>query len=48
MIIHRDYNRTKHDDFILNVEPRMRNTDGAFEITFEDVIVGWVIKSYTE
>ncbi len=49
VIIHRNYDRTEHDDFVLNVQPRMSSTDGAFPLQDENGnLFGWVIKPYCE
>jgi hypothetical protein len=49
MYINRNYERTEHDDYTLNVEPRLSGTLGAVQIyDGKGVIVGWEIKSIYE
>jgi hypothetical protein len=44
MLIHRDFARTKEDDFTLNVAPRLHAQNEALEIWSENRLVAWKIK----
>lgn len=44
MFIGRDYNRTEHDDFFLNIQPKLFFLVEAIEIKIDDVLVGWELK----
>lgn len=44
MFINRDWNRTEHDDFILNIEPQLRDNKEAVPQFWENKIVGWIIQ----
>lgn len=49
MFINRSYNRTEHDDFVLNVQPRMSQYDSALGIHDEEGnLVGWLIRLWCE
>lgn len=49
MFINRDYERTEHDDFVLNVQPYIGPLDGAIEMRADDgILVRWLIRSYME
>lgn len=43
MFVHRNYDRTEHDDFVLNVEPKLDNISEAVPQYFDGNIVGWKI-----
>lgn len=48
--IQRNFERTLHDDFVLNVQIYMEKTDGAIPVFIEDSAeqVGWIIKPMYE
>lgn len=47
--IPRDYSRTEHDDFVLNVQDRLDKYTGAIAVfDSSGLIVGWQIKSIYE
>lgn len=43
--IQRNYDRTEHDDFVLNVERELKDGKAAFPVNDKDGnLVGWQIK----
>lgn len=47
--IQRDYERSEHDDFALNVQHKLDNTHDAIPLyTYEGDLVGWYIQSRYE
>ena len=44
MIINRNWNRTEHDDFVLNVQPRISDSLEAMPLYVDGKIVGWKIQ----
>lgn len=49
MFKQRNYDRTEHDDFVLNVQPYLGQDDGAVPVYDADgKIVGWKIKPIYE
>lgn len=50
MIVHRDYDRTEHDDFVLNVEKHIGEHQEAMPIHHpeENYIVAWKIQGSRE
>lgn len=44
MIILREYNRTEHDDWILNVQPKLRDNQESIDIVIAGKLVGWKIQ----
>jgi len=43
-IINRDYNRTEHDDFVLNVQPLLTDTTETVPVYHDGAVVGWKIQ----
>ena len=43
-MIHRDYNRTERDDFLLNVQPILTDTTETVPVYANGAIVGWKIQ----
>lgn len=41
--INRDYTRTEHDDFFLNVVPKLDDNLVAIPVYVQDELVGWNI-----
>lgn len=48
MIIYRDYERTEHDDFILNVEPLLNKFNESIPIYNNGEIICWKIQNRYE
>lgn len=48
MFINRDWNRTEHDDFELNIKTRMSENSEAVPMYVGDKIVGWTIRTRYE
>jgi hypothetical protein len=55
MFINRNFNRTEHDDFVLNIKSYLGPSDGATPIWHQDetnngkpYVIGWVIKPLYE
>lgn len=48
MIINRDWTRTEHDDFLLNVEPRMTETTETVPVYNDGQVVGWKMQGHYE
>lgn len=48
MIVYRDFNCTEHDDFVLNVQPRLSNTNEAVPLIIKGEVVGWKIQTRYE
>lgn len=48
MFINRDYNRTEHDDFVLNIQSRLTNENEAYPIYSNGQLIGWKIQSRFE
>ena len=46
--INRDYNRTEHDDYALNVEHKLDATHDAVPAYYDGAIVGWHIQARYE
>lgn len=44
MFIQRDYTRTEHDDFVLNVEPKLRDGKEVVPVYAGGELVGWRIQ----
>jgi len=45
MFINRKYDRTEHDDFVLNVEHHLNERTEIIEVRIEDgTLVGWKIQ----
>lgn len=42
--INRDWTRSEHDDFELNIATRLSNLSGAIPMNIDGIIVGWVIQ----
>jgi hypothetical protein len=42
--INRDWKRTEHDDFLLNIQPQLANNKEAVPQYFESAVVGWIIQ----
>lgn len=43
-IIHRDYSRTEHDDFVLNVQPLLSKTTETMPIYANGVVAAWKVQ----
>ena len=41
--ITRDWDRTEHDDYALNVEPRLSERDEVLPVVYEGEVVAWEI-----
>lgn len=48
MFIQRNYMRTEHDDFVLNVSHHIFPGYGALPIVIDGILVGWIIKPLYE
>jgi len=49
MFINRNYNRTEHDDFVLNILPYISSYGEAVEVCDEEGnVVGWKIQNRYE
>lgn len=46
--VRRDFLRTEHDDYILNVQPLEGNDKESLPIYEEEKIIGWLIQSRYE
>ena len=45
MFINRDHERTEHDDFVLNIQPKIMNSNNvATPIFYGGIVVGWLIQ----
>ena len=44
MFISRDYNRTLHDDWVLNVQPRLSERSESVELYVDGEVVGWKVQ----
>lgn len=44
MTIARDYQRTEHDDFVLNVQDNIGNQEEAIPIVSGNTTIGWKIQ----
>lgn len=44
MFINRDYSRTEHDDWALNVCPKLHSCNESIEVYIDSVVVGWKIQ----
>lgn len=42
--VQRDFSRTEHDDFVLNVQPRLSDTTETVPVYDDGKIVGWNIQ----
>lgn len=48
MFIQRDFTRTMHDDFVLNVQPKLTDTTETVPVYHDGQVVGWNIKGRYE
>lgn len=46
MTILRDYSRTEHDDYLLNVVQHLTGNKESVEIYFNNKVVGWKIQNF--
>ena len=49
MFVNRDWSRTEHDDYVLNIEPRLCETNESVEVYTDDgKVIGWKIQTRYE
>lgn len=47
-IVNRDWSRTEHDDYVLNVEPRLSPYSEAAPVIVDGAVVAWKIQARYE
>ena len=44
MYINRDWSRSEHDDYTLNIQSRLSENNESVSVYYDDLIVGWKIQ----
>ncbi len=48
MFVNRDFNRTEHDDWVLNIKPKLSEFSEAVPIQHEGKLIGWKVQTRYE